>query len=137
METGCAFCRIIQKELPCAQVYENEHVLAFLDIAPISPGHCLVIPKEHFSRLEDCPSLLIAKLTENLGMIAKAVIQAVSADDYNILNNNGPSAGQIVDHLHFHIIPRKSDDGVFNRWPAGEYPSGRMNKLAEKIRQQL
>lgn len=137
MDAECIFCQIIQKKIPCAQVYENEHVLAFLDIAPISPGHCLVIPKEHFSRLETCPSSLIAKLTENLGTIAQAVIHAVSATDYNILNNNGRSAGQLVDHLHFHIIPRKPDDGVFSQWPAGEYSSGQMELLAERIRQNL
>ena len=137
MDVECIFCRITCKELPCAAVYQNEHILAFLDIAPITPGHCLVIPKEHFSRLEDCPPSLVAKLTQNLGHIAQAVIQAVSADDYNILNNNGRSAGQLVDHLHFHIIPRKPSDGVFNRWPAGEYPAGQMEQLAEKIRRQL
>jgi histidine triad (HIT) family protein len=137
MDSECIFCRIIRKELPSAVVYQNEDILSFLDISPIAPGHCLVIPKKHFARLEDCPPSLIAKLTQNLGHIAQGVIQAVSAQDYNILNNNGRNAGQLVDHLHFHIIPRKPNDGVFNRWPAGEYPAGQMDQLAEKIRQIL
>ena len=137
MDADCIFCRIVSQQLPCVSVFENEHVLSFLDIAPISPGHTLVIPKQHFNRLDECPPSLIAYLTENLGTIAQAVIQAVSAEDYNVLNNNGRSAGQLVDHIHFHIIPRKPDDGVFNRWPAGKYPSGQMEQLAKQIRQQL
>lgn len=137
MDADCIFCRIISQQIPSVPVYENQHVLAFLDIAPISPGHTLVIPKQHFTRLEQCPPSLIARLTENLGTIAQAVIQAVSAEDYNILNNNGRSAGQLVDHIHFHIIPRKPDDGVFNRWPAGKYSPGQMEQIAERICQQL
>lgn len=137
MDTDCIFCRILREELPCAVVYQNEHVLAFLDISPISPGHCLVIPKVHYSRLEDCPPSVAGVLAENLGHISQAVIQSVSAPDYNILNNNGRAAGQLVDHIHFHIIPRQPEDGVFSRWPAGKYPPGKMDQLAETIRQNL
>lgn len=136
-DSDCIFCRIACGQIPSARIFENDHVVSFMDIAPISPGHCLIIPKEHFTRLEECPPSLLAQLTAPVGPIAKAVINAVGAEDFNFLNNNGRSAGQVVDHVHFHIIPRKPDDGVFNRWPAGQYPLGQMEQLAQKISRQL
>jgi histidine triad (HIT) family protein len=119
------------------KVYEDEIVLAFLDIWPLSDGHTLLIPRQHFNNLDDCPAELLGQLAQRLGRIAKAVVSAVQADGYNILCNNGRAAGQLVEHLHFHIIPRKTADGVFDRWPAYKYPQGKINRLAAKIRQTL
>ena len=124
-------------EIPVAKIYEDDVVLAFLDIGPISDGHTLLIPKEHFEKLEDCPAELLGKVASRLGKIAAAVVKATNADGYNVLCNNGRAAGQLVEHLHFHIIPRKTGDGVFNRWPPYKYPQGRIEELAEQIRQLL
>jgi len=133
MPEECIFCRIVKGELPCCPVYQDDFIFAFLDINPISQGHCIVVPKDHYNLFHQCPPDLVAKLAGKLGPIAQAVVESVDAQGYNILNNNGRPAGQLVEHLHFHIIPRRNDDGVFNRWPAGKYPPGFMEQLADKI----
>jgi histidine triad (HIT) family protein len=111
--------------------------MAFLDIGPVSDGHTLVIPKEHFAGLHQCAPAVLARVASSLGKIAGAVAKAMNADGYNVLCNNGRAAGQVVDHLHFHIIPRRMNDGVFTQWPSFKYERGRMEKLAEKIRENL
>ena len=134
---SCIFCKIVAGQIPSVKIYENESVFAFLDIGPISQGHTLVIPKEHFTKLDDCPVKVLSDISTVLGRIAKAVSQAMASDGYNVLCNNGLAAGQLVEHVHFHIIPRKRDDGVFNRWPSFEYKPGMAEKIAEKICEKL
>jgi len=128
---------MVAGQIPVTKIYEDEVVLAFLDIGPISDGHILVIPKQHFGRLHDCPAALLGQVASNLGRIAKAVAAAMDSDGYNLLCNNGGAAGQIVEHLHFHIIPRNTGDGLFNRWPAYKYPEGKIDQIAAKIRENL
>jgi histidine triad (HIT) family protein len=130
----CIFCKIIAGQIPAAKVYEDDNVLVFLDIGPVSEGHTLVAPKQHYQKLHECPPEVLAEIGARLGKIAEAVASAMNSDGYNVLCNNGRAAGQLVDHLHFHIIPRMTGDGVFNRWPAFKYPEGKLEKLAEKIR---
>ena len=136
-ENDCIFCKMAAGRIPVEKVYEDEVVLAFLDIGPLSDGHTLVIPRQHFERLHDCPAELLGQVGSRLGKIAKAVAVAMNSDGYNVLCNNGRAAGQLVDHLHFHIIPRNSGDGVFDRWPSYKYQEGRMEQLAAKIRENL
>ena len=133
----CIFCKIAAGEIPCSRIYEDEAVLAFLDIGPVSRSHKLVIPKEHFTALHQCPRELLAKVTTCVGKIAPAVVEAVGAQAYNVLCNNGRAAGQLVEHVHFHLIPRNADDGVFNHWPAGQYEKGRADEIASEIRSRL
>lgn len=133
----CVFCAIAAGKIPCTKVYENDQVLAFMDIGPISDGHTLVIPKPHYERLHDCPPELLAEVAKAAGLLADAVKTAVGAEGYNVLCNTGSAAGQVVGHVHFHIIPRKSGDGVFNRWPAYKYPDGKAQQIAEIIKQNL
>lgn len=133
----CIFCKIVAGEIPCTKIYEDEVSLAFMDIGPISDGHTLVIPKQHFDRLHDCPPELLGQVSHCLGRIARAVVAATDADGYNVLCNNGRAAGQLVEHMHFHIIPRKTGDGVFNRWPSFKYPEGKIEPLAKSIRKNL
>ena len=135
--SDCIFCRMVAGEIPTTKIYEDETVLAFLDIGPLSRGHTLLIPKEHFEKLHDCPSELLGKVCSCLGRIAKAVVGAMNADGYNVLCNNGAAAGQLVGHLHFHIIPRRTRDGVFDHWPAFKYPQGQIEEIADKIRENL
>ena len=133
----CIFCKMVAGQIPVAKIYEDEIVLAFLDIGPVSDGHTLVIPKQHFEQLHDCPPELLGKVGSRLGRIAVAVAGAMQSDGYNVLCNNGRAAGQLVEHLHFHIIPRKTGDGVFDRWAAYKYPEGKIEAIAESIRKNL
>jgi len=134
---GCTFCRMVAGEIPVTKVYEDDVVFAFLDIAPISDGHTLVIPKEHCMRIHECAPDVLADVASCLGKIAEAVVMAMGSDGYNVLSNNGSAAGQVVDHLHFHVIPRKTGDGVFTEWPSYRYEAGQIEKLAAKIRENL
>ncbi len=129
----CIFCKIAAGRIPCNKIYEDNNVLAFLDIWPVSDGHTLVIPKAHFSKLHECPAEIVSSLTCCMGPIADAIKKAMQAEGYNVLCNNGRAAGQLVDHVHFHIIPRKSGDGVFDRWPSYEYEEGQVEAIAKKI----
>lgn len=133
----CIFCKMVAGEIPAVKVYEDEAVLAFLDIGPISDGHTLVIPKVHCGKVHECDPQVLADVWLRLGRIAGAIARAMKADGYNVLCNNGRAAGQIVDHLHFHIVPRRTGDGVFTEWPAYKYPEGRSAEIAEKIRRNL
>src|SRR4030042_4005904 len=106
----CIFCKIVAGQIPSVKVYEDEIIIAFLDIGPISDGHTLVIPKQHCESFDSCPSELLSKVAARLGKIANAVKKAVHSEGYNLLCNNGRAAGQFVNHLHFHIIPRNTAD---------------------------
>jgi histidine triad (HIT) family protein len=137
VKEDCIFCRMAGGLIPAVKVYENEAVLAFLDIGPVSDGHTLVIPKEHFEKLHDCPAHVLGRICSVLGKIGIAAASAMGADGYNVLCNNGRAAGQLVEHVHFHVIPRKGGDAVFNRWPSYKYPAGRMEEIAAQIRKKL
>ncbi|MGA2322362.1 MAG: HIT family protein [Sedimentisphaerales bacterium] len=129
----CIFCKIASGQIPAVKIYEDEIIVAFLDIGPISDGHTLVLPRQHFEKVHNCPPELLGQIWTRLGRIANAVALATGADGYNVLCNNGRAAGQIVDHLHFHIVPRKTGDGVFAKWPSYKYGQGRAEAIAEKI----
>jgi histidine triad (HIT) family protein len=133
----CVFCKIISGKIPCMKICENEKVLAFLDIGPVSDGHTLVIPKGHYGKLHECPEEVLVELSNCLGKIAPTVAGAMETEAYNILCNNGRAAGQLVEHVHFHIIPRRDGDGVFSHWPAYEYEHGRADAIVKKICEKL
>ena len=131
---NCIFCRIVKGELPGTRVYEDDDVLAFLDINPISPGHSLVIPKGHFETLLDLPEELGAKMAPALARIGRAVMAATGADGFNCLQNNFAASGQIVFHSHWHVIPRFEGDGL-TQWPHKTTTDpAAMQALAESIR---
>ncbi len=129
------FDRILDGDIPCHTVYENEHVLAFLDIMPLSRGHTLVIPKERKARLHELSAASGAALGEALIHVAQAVVRATGSDDYNVLQNNGAPAHQAVFHVHFHIIPRLGERGLGIGWDAGTLENG--EELAAAIRAEL
>jgi len=124
---------MVAGQIPVTKIYEDEVILSFLDISPISDGHTLVIPKRHFETLHDCPSELLGQIGSRLGRIAKAIAAGMNSQGYNVLCNNGRAAGQLVGHLHFHIIPRNTGDGLFGRWPSYKYPQGKIKEIAAKI----
>lgn len=113
------FEKIASGEIPSHKIYEDEHVFAFLDINPLSRGHTLVIPKQRYERLDQLPEELGAAIGRVLPRIAAAVCQATGAGSFNVLCNAGRDAGQVVPHVHFHIIPwhsRTQSLGIV--WPA-------------------
>ncbi len=136
-QPDCIFCKVVSGQIPSVKIFENEHVLAFLDIGPVSDGHTLVIPKAHCSRLDDVEPQAMLEIAKVLPKLAATVQKAMNASAYNVLCNNGAAAGQVVEHLHFHIIPRNADDDVFNHWPAYQYPENKATEIAEKIKQNL
>ncbi len=127
------FTKIVKGEIPCHRIFENDHILAFLDITPLSVGHTLVIPKRQAEKLEDLPPEDTAELARQLGAIARRVVSATGAEGYNILQNNGRAAGQEVPHVHFHIIPRRAGDGLGYRWKAKPAEQDTLAELARRI----
>lgn len=127
------FTKIVKGQIPCHRIFENDRVLAFLDVNPLAEGHTLVVPKRQVERLEDLPPEDAAEIARHLGTIARRVLAATGAEGYNILQNNGRVSGQVVPHVHFHIIPRRSDDGLGYRWNAGSASSEQLAALAERI----
>ena len=103
------FARILRGDIPCHKVYEDDHVLAFLDINPLSRGHILVIPKEEAATLDVLSDDAAAALGRVLPRIARAACAAAGTREFNVLQNNGPGAHQVVMHVHFHIIPKTAD----------------------------
>lgn len=133
----CIFCRIANKELPSHQVYEDDRVLAFLDIGPLSPGHTLIIPKEHYATIDAMPAELAGACMAVVPRLSKAIMASVDAQGWNVLQNNGKVSGQAVGHVHVHIIPRNDGDGLGFRWPAGSLDDSTAKQLRERITQNL
>jgi len=110
---NCIFCRIVSGEIPSRKVYEDDLVVAFLDVSPVSPGHALVIPKQHYNPLWGVPDEVLSRVVCVAKRVAKAQMDsALAPDGVNIFQTNGPAAGQTVFHVHFHVIPRKNGDGA-------------------------
>jgi histidine triad (HIT) family protein len=119
------FAKIIRGEIPSHKVYEDEHVFAFLDIAPIARGHTLVIPKEPAETLDKLSDEASAAIGRVLPRLCRAVMAATGATQYNVLQNNGPMAHQAVFHVHFHIIPKLDEtSGLGIDWPTGKLEDG-------------
>lgn len=131
------FSKIIRGEIPCHRVYEDDSVLAFLDVNPLSPGHTLVIPKEAVATLDQLSDESAAAIGRVLPRVARAVMAATGATAYNILQNNGAAAHQAVFHVHFHLIPRVEDKGLGIGWSPAAIPSSELASLAEQIARRL
>jgi histidine triad (HIT) family protein len=126
---NCIFCKIVAGEIPAAKVYEDDNVLAFLDIKPVQPGHVLVIPKVHHSNITEAPDEVVSQVMIQAKRLMTVVQRAVGAD-YTALS----VVGTEVPHLHVHVVPRHKDDGLAGWWPTMEYGAGEMEAVAEKIR---
>lgn len=113
MET--IFSKIINREIPADIVYEDEQVLAFLDISPVNPGHTLVIPKKYFKNIFDGESEILGQMMKVAQKIGQAILELKLADGVNLIMNNGEAAGQEVWHAHLHVVPRKTGDGAYSK----------------------
>ncbi len=130
----CLFCKIIKGEIPSTRIYEDENVVAFLDIFPFTKGHTVVVPIEHFSNLLEFPDEKMEKYFSALKKLSDQIKTNLKADGINILQNNFRAAGQIVDHLHFHIIPRWENDGKsFIRQPKDQASSESLQEVKDQI----
>ncbi len=128
------FSKIIRGEIPCHKVYEDEHVLAFLDVGPLSRGHTLVIPKQPAATVADLSDEVGAAIGRVLPTLCRAVKAATKTEQYNVLVNNGPLAHQAVFHVHFHIIPKPNEaEGLGVEWPAGTIDHADAKTLAAEI----
>lgn len=128
------FTRIIRGEIPSHRVYEDERVCAFLDVAPLAPGHVLVVPKEPAATLDALSDESAAAVGRVLPRIARAVMAATGTRDCNVLQNNGAAAHQAVPHVHFHVIPKPDDArGLGILWPAGRLEAEEGKRLAAAV----
>ena len=138
MHADCIFCKIIQGHVPCTKVYEDEETLAFMDIGPVVKGHTLVIPKAHHNPITDTPLPVLQNLISVVQRIAHAQVKGLQADGINVSQANGRTAGQVVPHIHFHVIPRFASDGHHWNWIPRQYDSpAEMQDFAERIKQAL
>ena len=133
----CVFCRIAKGEISSTVVYEDERVVAFLDISPLNWGHTLVVPKSHCCKLWECQDEDLAALARAVKKLVLAVQQAVDADGINVVQNNGRAAEQIVPHVHFHVIPRFDGDGYELPHSKKSYGQGEAEELGKRIAEKL
>ena len=127
------FTKIVQGEIPCEKIIETDSEIAFLDINPCAEGHTLVIPKLEVERLEDLPETQTMSLMRTIQQVAKAVSTAFDGIDYNLILNNGVNAGQVIEHVHFHVLPRaEGSPGPFRKHI--QYAEGEMQEVGAKIR---
>jgi histidine triad (HIT) family protein len=128
------FSKILRGEIPCHKVYEDERVLAFLDINPLAKGHTLIIPKQAVATLDELDDDDAAAIGRVLPRLCRAVMAATGAREYNVLQNNGIGAHQAVFHVHFHIIPKHPDGtGLGIGWKPRSFDHGEGAKLAAAI----
>lgn len=132
----CVFCKIISGIIPASKVYSDEKNIAFLDIAPANKGHIIVIPKNHAETITELSDEDLASLIKAVKKVAKALLDEF--DGVNVLQNNKKAAGQLVPHLHFHVIPRNSGDGLdIAHWKPLKYADGEMQEYQDTIKSLL
>ena len=129
----CIFCKILKGELPCMKIYEDEHTMAFLDIAKDVDGHILVIPKKHVTNILDADGETLSHVMNTVKKIGVHLTENCGYEGMNILNANNECSGQTVFHLHIHIIPRKRDDGVagFPKFAGAKIP---LEAMCERLK---
>jgi histidine triad (HIT) family protein len=138
MSKPCIFCSIIAGKEPCIQIHRENGFLILMDKYPINPGHALVMPTKHYETMLQMPPAEVGKLYSLVPTIAKAIISAVKADGFNVGQNNGIAANQIVPHVHVHIVPRFYDDSPDGKWPSRRVASQEdIAKIAQKIKDQI
>jgi histidine triad (HIT) family protein len=136
-DPNCIFCKIAAGTIPSTKLYEDGETLAFMDINPANDGHCLVIPKAHFPTIFALAPDAFAAAGRTVIKVAKAAQAALTPDGINLLQANGPGAGQSVFHFHIHVLPRRHDDGLAINWTPKPGDRARIAETAEKIRKHL
>jgi histidine triad (HIT) family protein len=133
----CIFCRIAGGDIPAALLLDTEAVVSFLDISPVNPGHALVLPRRHVASLLELEDGELADVSSAVRRVAAAVKAATGCPAFNVLQNDGEAAGQVVQHVHFHVIPRDPDDGFSLGWRQLSYGEGELDRMVERIRSRM
>ena len=133
----CIFCKIVAGQIPCWKIFEDEIVLAFLDIGPLVTGHTLVVPKSHVPNIMHATPEVLAAMTSRIPIISRAVLAATGTHACNLLVNNGSEAQQSIPHLHFHILPRKPQESFHIPWNASTLDKAAAVPLLAAIKEKL
>ncbi|MGB6065588.1 MAG: HIT family protein [Desulfomonilaceae bacterium] len=134
----CIFCKIVAGEVPCTKVFEDETMLAFMDISPLNKGHLLVVPKEHFKNVFEIDAEVYARMAVAVCRLSKAIKSGLAPDGVNVMQLNGKAANQVVPHLHIHIVPRWKGDGLtISAWEPVMGDKDEISRNAELIRSKL
>ncbi len=133
----CLFCKIISGQVPANVVCEDERCMAILDAFPVARGHTLVLLKQHRRNMLDAGGEDLEAMMRLAGRLAPAIMQATGAPGLNMFCNNEPCAGQVVPHLHFHLIPRREGDGLKHNWTQNPYEPGLAETVCRNIRAEL
>ena len=133
----CLFCRIVRGVAAAERVYENHQAIAIMDINPIHYGHVLIIPRTHSPTFVEIPVNELPGVIEAVHVVAKAVVESLRPDGFNIFSNNGKAAGQSVFHFHLHVTPRYTGDNIQFILKLKKYSNSGMTEYAERIRQQI
>jgi histidine triad (HIT) family protein len=132
----CLFCKIVRKEIPATVVHENDRTLCFMDIKPVNAGHMLVIPKKHFDDYASTSDEALREMAVIARRLGEAAMKALGAPGFNLAVNNGAAAGQLVGHVHLHVIPRFEGDG-HELWHGKPYEEGEAQAVADKLKTAL
>lgn len=130
----CIFCKIVKGEIPAAKIFEDDKTISFLDIAPANKGHALIVTKKHYESLLEIPDEELNNLIPIAKKIARAMSSALGLGGFNILLNNNKVAGQIVPHVHLHIIPRFENDNLKLNWQPKHYKDKEIDEYKEKVK---
>lgn len=133
----CIFCKIANGEIPSTTLYEDEDFRVILDLGPASRGHALILPKEHYANLYEIEDDTAAKVMVLAKKMAKVMTKGLKADGFNLVQNNGETAGQTVFHFHLHLIPRYADEKKIIEWTPGTISKEEMEKIASQVKEQL
>ena len=138
----CIFCRIVAGTATCQEIYQDDAILAFMDINPANDGHCLVIPKAHFENVFDMPPVLFGTLASTVAKVARVVNDVLRPDGISLMQANGEAAGQSVLHVHIHVLPRRADDNLLMNWSRDggdvrRFDPNRVAEIAERLRSRL
>ena len=137
IDADCVFCKIVAGKLPCFKLLEDETTIAFMDINPVNPGHALAVAKGHWPTVDVIPPDVLANVARTAQRVAKAAVRALAPAGVNLVQANGPAAGQSVPHLHIHIMPRRTGDDVSLNWTPVPGDMKEIEAVANKLRAAL
>ena len=129
----CIFCKIANGDIPSRTLYEDERFRVILDLSPAAKGHALILPKEHFANLYELPEDWCADVMQLAKKMASKMTERLHCDGFNIVQNNGVTAGQTVFHFHMHLIPRYENDGQSIGWTPGSPSAEELDAVWKKI----
>ena len=130
---NCIFCKILNGDIPSTKLYEDENFAIILDVGPASFGHALLLPKDHYANLFEMPDELLGKAMSIAKVWGEKIVKALGADGLNLVQNNGPAAGQTVFHFHLHLIPRYDGDSVGDLWTPGSLTAEARQEILDKL----